>query len=91
MSISKESSHIQVKPSLQVIDGRFPHIFALGDVAATGGPKMARAAFFQAEVVIENIQNLIKGRSSLSVYRPNVELEGAIKLTLGKVSFKKED
>ncbi|KAJ4344670.1 uncharacterized protein N0V89_012414 [Didymosphaeria variabile] len=83
-SISKETSHVQVKPSLQILDDRFPQIFSLGDVAATGGPKMARAAFFQAEVVIGNIQKLIKGKPDLSVYRPNVAFEGSIKLTLGK-------
>jgi NADH dehydrogenase FAD-containing subunit len=88
--ISKATSHIEVKPSLQLLDKRFPHIFAFGDVAATGGPRMGRAAFLQAEVVIENINKLIKGSNRLSTYKPNVMFEGAIKLTLGQVSFRKE-
>ncbi|KAF1965003.1 FAD/NAD(P)-binding domain-containing protein, partial [Bimuria novae-zelandiae CBS 107.79] len=80
-SISKENSQVVVKPSLQIIDGRFPHVFALGDVTATGGPKMARSALFQAEVVVKNILSLIKGTSKLEAYKPNFLLEGAIKLT----------
>ncbi|KAF2441074.1 FAD/NAD(P)-binding domain-containing protein [Karstenula rhodostoma CBS 690.94] len=74
---------------LVLLDDRFPHIFAFGDVAATGGPKMGRAALFQAEIVIENIRKLIKRSKSLSTYKPNIALEGAIKLTLGKVSLRR--
>ena len=47
---------------------------------------MARAALFQADVVAKNILALIRGGSKLESYRPNVLIEGAIKLTLGKVS-----
>ncbi|KAL5391428.1 hypothetical protein DPSP01_001296 [Paraphaeosphaeria sporulosa] len=83
-SISKETSHIQVKPTLQVADDMFPRIFAFGDVAATGGTKMARAAIFQSEVVLDNIHKMIKGSKDLSTYTPNVVFESAIKLTLGK-------
>ncbi|KAJ4300939.1 hypothetical protein N0V90_003028 [Kalmusia sp. IMI 367209] len=83
-SISKASSHIEVKPSLQIRDDKFPHIFALGDVAATGGPKMARAAFFQAEIIVKNALNSIGKRPHLETYRPNIALEGSIKLTLGR-------
>jgi hypothetical protein len=45
---------------------------------------MGRAAFFQANIVAHNILSLIKGRA-LKQYLPNVGMEGAIKLTLGKV------
>ncbi|EMD66902.1 hypothetical protein COCSADRAFT_135351 [Bipolaris sorokiniana ND90Pr] len=83
-SISKESSHILVRPTLQISDERFPNIFAAGDVAASGGPKMARAGYMQTFVVVDNILSLIKGKNNLKVYKPMRWLEGSIKLTLGK-------
>jgi NADH dehydrogenase FAD-containing subunit len=73
---------------LQLIDGeksdeRLDHIFAFGDVAETGGPKMARAGMMQAEIVCGNTVSLIKGKK-LVEYTP-LALEGALKLSLGKV------
>lgn len=41
---------------------------------------------FQAEVVVKNILSLISEKEVKETYRPRVELEGAIKLTLGIVS-----
>jgi NADH dehydrogenase FAD-containing subunit len=61
------------------------HIFAIGDVAETKGPKMARAGMFQAEAVQKNIAALIKGQQASKVYAP-MDVEGSIKLTLGQVS-----
>lgn len=61
-----------------------PNIFAIGDVAKTGGPKMARAGFFQVEVVISNIVSLIHKRKAVAQYKHH-DFEGAINLTLGKV------
>jgi apoptosis-inducing factor 2 len=88
-SISKETKHILVKPTLQISDesNAFPNIFALGDVAETGGPKMARACQAQAEVVLANILSIIKRRNPRTIYTPHSLIECAIKLTLGKVSF----
>ena len=87
--ISKETKHILVKPTLQIRDesNAFPHIFALGDVAETGGPKMARAGQAQAEVVLANILSVIKRRNPSTIYTPHSLIECSIKLTLGKVSF----
>ena len=80
-----ETGLIRTRPTLQVSDEKIFNIFAIGDVADTGGPKMARAGMVQAEVVQRNIQRLIHGASdSLEVYTPNF-LEGALKLSLGKV------
>ena len=59
------------------------HIFALGDVAETGGPRMGRAGMMQAEIVCQNILAMIKGKK-LDEYIP-LALEGALKLSLGKV------
>ena len=45
---------------------------------------MARAGWFQAGVVSENILSMIDGRKPSRTYKPYVFIEGAIKLTLGK-------
>lgn len=88
-AISKETSRILVNPTLQVcpqdtIPSQDPPIFALGDVAEHGGPKMARAGFMQADVVVDNILDMIDGRPPSRTYKPKWFLENAIKLTLGK-------
>lgn len=87
--ISEKTSRIIVKPTLQVYPlGRpkdlAPPIFALGDVADHGGPRMARAGWLQAGVVLDNVLAMIHGRQPSHVYKPNNFIEGAIKLTLGK-------
>jgi hypothetical protein len=46
---------------------------------------MARAGFMQADVVLDNILTMIRGRAPSRVYKPKVFLESAIKLTLGKM------
>jgi NADH dehydrogenase FAD-containing subunit len=78
-----------VKPTLQVLfDNRQSanrcNIFALGDVAETGGPKMARAGMVQAETVTTNILSLIKHKTRLESCAL-IPLEGALKLSLGRV------
>jgi apoptosis-inducing factor 2 len=77
-----------VQPTLQIANGKGAEAraFALGDVAETDGPKMARAAWYQAEIVRQNILALIRGQKPSSTYVPNLEVEGSLKLTLGKVS-----
>lgn len=62
-----------------------PDIFALGDVAETNGAKMARAGMQQAEITQANILALINGAKRLKDYVPSYA-EGALKLSLGKVS-----
>jgi NADH dehydrogenase FAD-containing subunit len=59
-------------------------IFAFGDVADHGGPRMARAGWIQASIVLDNVIAMIRGRVPTRVYKPNLFIEGAIKLTLGK-------
>ncbi|KAJ7484102.1 hypothetical protein B0H11DRAFT_2020170 [Mycena galericulata] len=87
-AISKETNRILVKSTLQIHDPTLilPHIFALGDVAETGGPKMAMSCFLQAEIVLSNILAMIGKRSPSTMYIPQPGIEGAIKLTLGKTS-----
>jgi NADH dehydrogenase FAD-containing subunit len=87
-AISKETGCVLVKPTLQIAAAPTEHrnIFALGDVAETGGPKMARAGYLQAEVVCSNIIAMINGEEPPQKYRP-IAMEGSTKLTLGKVSL----
>lgn len=46
---------------------------------------MARSAYFQARVVGENILSMIRGNDPKTKYVPNLAIEGALKLTVGKV------
>ena len=79
------NSHLQICDADRALT--HANVFALGDVAETGGPKMARAAMMQAEVVVQNILGVIKtGGKATETYSPQTEVEGAIKLTLGIVS-----
>ena len=76
-----------VRPTLQILDPQIQNLFAIGDVADTTGPKMARAGMYQAEVVEGNILKMIKGsQKALGIYEPNF-IEGVLKLTVGKVCY----
>ncbi|KAJ7684026.1 FAD/NAD-P-binding domain-containing protein [Mycena rosella] len=66
-----DSKFIRVKPTLQITDNKYPNIFAIGDVAASGGNKNARSGFAHAQVVTENIKNLIQGRPAKEEYTPS--------------------
>ncbi|EPE09787.1 amid-like nadh oxidoreductase [Ophiostoma piceae UAMH 11346] len=79
------SGEILVAPTLQVTskDGLVPDVFAFGDVAATAGSKMARAAFFQADTVADNVMAIARDKKPVAVYKPTV-IEPSLKLTLGK-------
>jgi NADH dehydrogenase FAD-containing subunit len=87
-TISDTTQEIKVAETLQVAGNKtYPNILAFGDVAETGGPKMGRAGVFQAEVVCQNIVSMISGDGPRMKYQPS-DVEGAIKLTLGKASFR---
>jgi NADH dehydrogenase FAD-containing subunit len=74
------SNFIAVRPTLQISDAGLPHVFALGDIAATKAHKAARPALKQAEVVTRNIVHLLQGEE-LEDYE--VTDPAAIHLTLG--------
>ena len=46
---------------------------------------MARAGFAQADIAARNIVVLIKEKDAHAIYVPQSDIEGAIKLTLGKI------
>lgn len=59
----------------------------MGDVAETGGSRMASAGFFQTETILQNIYAMIRGQIPSRIYKPCLVIEGRLKLSLGKVSF----
>jgi pyruvate/2-oxoglutarate dehydrogenase complex dihydrolipoamide dehydrogenase (E3) component len=81
--ISRANGFIRVKPTLQFQDPKYPHIFAVGDIADSGAHKAARPGAAQAQVVAKNILDLVEGREpaeKIEVSPPGIHL------TLGLVS-----
>lgn len=66
-----EYKFVLVKPTLQLKDDRYPKVFAIGDVAATGGNKNARSGYVQAQVAANNIKSMIKGGGATEKYVPS--------------------
>ncbi|KAK0190095.1 hypothetical protein F5146DRAFT_651446 [Armillaria mellea] len=88
-SVDPQTKYIKVKPTLQIADSNFPNVFAVGDVADTGAHKAARPGMSQAKVASNNIEMLIKGKTSdLQTYHADTP---GIGLSLGfhsKVRFR---
>ncbi|KAF2219663.1 oxidoreductase [Elsinoe ampelina] len=83
-AISASTGRLLVHPTLQLSSKEYSsRIFAVGDVAETPGPKMARAALTQVHVVVANLMSLIRGQKPVREYEPNHEVEGSLHLTLG--------
>ncbi|KAJ3453722.1 hypothetical protein MRS44_017969 [Fusarium solani] len=78
---SSTTGRVLVRPTLQLDDDAHSHIFALGDVAESNGPKIGRTAMAQADLVCENIVAMIEG-TMLRDYEPKV-IDGMLKLSLG--------
>ena len=49
---------------------------------------MARSVYMQAGIVRDNVLKLIQGRQASHLYKPRVWVEGAISVTVGKVSLR---
>ncbi|KAK0449035.1 FAD/NAD-P-binding domain-containing protein [Desarmillaria tabescens] len=80
-SVDPETKYVKVKPTLQIVDPKYPHVFSIGDVADTGAHKAARPAIAQAQIVLRNIQKLMKDeKAELETYKPDLP---AIHLALG--------
>lgn len=80
-SVDSETKYVKIKPTLQIADSKFPHVFSIGDVADTGAHKAARPAIAQAQIVLRNIQKLMKDeKAELDTYKPDPP---AIHLALG--------
>ncbi|KAG7441943.1 FAD/NAD(P)-binding domain-containing protein [Guyanagaster necrorhizus] len=80
-SVDPVTKYVKVKPTLQIADSKFPNVFSIGDVADTGAHKAARPAFAQAQIVLRNIQKLMKDeKAELDTYKPDPH---SIHLALG--------
>ncbi|KAK4152215.1 apoptosis-inducing factor A [Chaetomidium leptoderma] len=78
--INPRNGFVRVRPTLQFLDSRYPHLFAVGDIADTGAHKAAKPGMVQAAVAARNIAALLGGRE------PEERLSvapAAIHLTLG--------
>ncbi|TKX25891.1 pyridine nucleotide-disulfide oxidoreductase-like protein 1 [Elsinoe australis] len=84
-AVSASTGRVLVRPTMQIA-GKMTsdHMFALGDVAETEGPKMARAALAQVHIVHGNLMAMIKGRKAKATYVPDLKMEGSLHLTLGR-------
>ncbi|KAI0968905.1 hypothetical protein F4678DRAFT_441863 [Xylaria arbuscula] len=78
--VNPANGFVRVKPTLQLQDPRYPHLFAVGDIADSGAHKAARPGAAQAQVVAKNILDLVEGREPSGVIEVNPP---AIHLTLG--------
>jgi NADH dehydrogenase FAD-containing subunit len=81
--VNPRNGFIRVLPTMQFADPRYPHLFAVGDIADSGAHKAARPGMVQAAAAAKNIVSLIRGEEPSE--RISVAPAG-IHLTLGLVS-----
>ncbi|KAF7316603.1 FAD/NAD(P)-binding domain-containing protein [Mycena chlorophos] len=79
-SVHARTHEILVKPTMQIIDSRFPRVFAVGDVAAANAHKAVGPGRRQAAVAVGNIVQMSRGCSANNVYVPGAR---KIRLSLG--------
>ncbi|KAI0006484.1 FAD/NAD(P)-binding domain-containing protein [Xylariaceae sp. FL0662B] len=75
--INPANGFIRVKPTLQFQDPKYPHMFAVGDVADSGAHKAARPGSFQGQVLARNILAVVEGREPsehITVDPPGIHL-----------------
>ena len=75
---------IKVKPTLQVDEPEVDRIFAMGDVAGTGAPKMTRVLQFQADIVSKNVYIHYKGRKNETMIEYKPPKDNLIGIPLGR-------
>ncbi|KAJ3326930.1 Apoptosis-inducing factor 2, partial [Kappamyces sp. JEL0680] len=59
---------VKVLPTLQLQEPALRHMYAVGDVADTGAPKMARYLSGQAKVASKNVVRELQGKTNLATY-----------------------
>ena len=79
-SVLDDARRVIVSPTLQVAD--HPDIFAAGDITNFQEQKQLMKTEWHAEVIVQNIVNLIKGNGAQKQYKTKME---AIFITNGKV------
>jgi len=84
-TINPTTKFVQVKPTLQIQDERYPHIYAVGDVIESTDIKTGHYAWIQSVAALNNIMKDIKGGGEPEPYiSKGIPL---IKLALGAVSY----
>jgi NADPH-dependent 2,4-dienoyl-CoA reductase/sulfur reductase-like enzyme len=81
--INPRNGFIRVRPTMQFGDARYPHLFAVGDIADSGAHKAARPGMAQAAAAARNIASMVAGREATETMSL---LPAGIHLTLGLVS-----
>lgn len=80
-TLHPKSKFIQVKPTLQICDERYPHIYAVGDVIEHKDVKTGHYAWNQSVAALQNIMNEITSGTTPAPYvSKDIPL---IKLALG--------
>ncbi|GAB5587394.1 hypothetical protein Unana1_02294 [Umbelopsis nana] len=80
-TINPSSKFVRVKPTLQIQDDRYPHIYAVGDVIESTDIKTGHYAWNQSVAALANImKNITENADPESYVSKNVPL---IKLSLG--------
>jgi NADH dehydrogenase FAD-containing subunit len=80
LDVLDERGFVNVKPTLQVSNGSFANIFALGDVANTGSSKNYYYCDDQSKVVVNNIDAIVKGNGKVFNYSPPDDNLGFVSL-----------
>lgn len=80
--INPKNGFVRVRPTMQLADPAYAHLFAVGDVADSGAHKAARPAVAQAQAAARNIAAMIEGREPAEEIMVN---PAGIHLTLGLV------
>ncbi|KAL4776958.1 hypothetical protein BDW60DRAFT_203059 [Aspergillus nidulans var. acristatus] len=78
--LNPSNGFIRIRPTMQFLDEKYPHHFAVGDIADTGLRKAARPGAAQAATVVKNILAMIEGRHPVEEYP---RAPAGIHLTLG--------
>ncbi|KAK3320153.1 hypothetical protein B0T19DRAFT_362512 [Cercophora scortea] len=59
--INPKNGYVRVRPTLQFSDPKYPHLYAVGDIADSGAHKAARPGAVQAAVAAKNIAAMVAG------------------------------
>lgn len=82
--VNPDNGFVRVRPTMQFRDPRYPHLFAVGDIADSGAHKAAKPGAVQATAAAKNIAAMVAGREPEERL---VVAPAAIHLTLGLVSL----
>lgn len=84
-TINPATKFVQVQPTLQIRDERYPHIYAVGDVIESTDIKTGHYAWLQSIAALQNIMKDIEGEGGPDPYvSKDIPL---IKISLGDVSW----